>query len=266
MPTGRVRARVATTPISPGRALFSVPTRGHIRRHSADQADPLALSGADYWVPQVGSGQAISRFLRITSICRAFGQHPPGSARPECPGIAGDYRELAPDNAASGTNVGAESGSPAAYRGPDYLELIALVPAQPGVPPPPRGCRCPGAFHGAPPPLLLSTRSRSDRRRRRAMHSRSSLAERPAAPPDRHCGTAIAGPPLRGRRAIAEQPSASLSGRLLRETEGGEHSSTELTISVKVPCQECGGRGYVETVNEGPTSWRPDAGMPYLWR
>jgi DnaJ-class molecular chaperone len=33
--------------------------------------------------------------------------------------------------------------------------------------------------------------------------------------------------------------------------EGGEHSSVELTISVKVPCQECGGRGYVETVTEG---------------
>jgi DnaJ-class molecular chaperone len=32
--------------------------------------------------------------------------------------------------------------------------------------------------------------------------------------------------------------------------EGGEHSSAELTISVKVPCQECGGRGYVETVTE----------------
>ena len=30
--------------------------------------------------------------------------------------------------------------------------------------------------------------------------------------------------------------------------EGGEHSSAELTVSVKVPCQECGGRGYVETV------------------
>jgi DnaJ-class molecular chaperone len=30
--------------------------------------------------------------------------------------------------------------------------------------------------------------------------------------------------------------------------QGGEHSSAELTISVKVPCQECGGRGYVETV------------------
>ena len=32
---------------------------------------------------------------------------------------------------------------------------------------------------------------------------------------------------------------------------GGEHSSVELTVSVKVPCQECGGRGYVETVTGG---------------
>jgi DnaJ-class molecular chaperone len=32
--------------------------------------------------------------------------------------------------------------------------------------------------------------------------------------------------------------------------EGGEHSSAELTVSVKAPCQECGGRGYVETVGE----------------
>src|ERR671916_731642 len=31
---------------------------------------------------------------------------------------------------------------------------------------------------------------------------------------------------------------------------GGQHSSAELTISVKVPCQECGGRGFVETVSE----------------
>jgi hypothetical protein len=75
-----------------------------------------------------------ARRARITSICRAFGQHPPGSARPECPGIAGDYWEFAPENVASGANVGAESGSPAAYRGPGYLELIALVPAVPGVP------------------------------------------------------------------------------------------------------------------------------------
>jgi len=33
--------------------------------------------------------------------------------------------------------------------------------------------------------------------------------------------------------------------------EGGEHSSVEPTVSVKVPCQECGGRGYFETVTEG---------------
>ena len=31
---------------------------------------------------------------------------------------------------------------------------------------------------------------------------------------------------------------------------GGQHSSAELTISVKVPCQECGGRGFVETVTD----------------
>jgi hypothetical protein len=31
---------------------------------------------------------------------------------------------------------------------------------------------------------------------------------------------------------------------------GGQRSSAELTISVKVPCQECGGRGFVETVTE----------------
>jgi hypothetical protein len=33
--------------------------------------------------------------------------------------------------------------------------------------------------------------------------------------------------------------------------EGGEHSSRELTVSVKAPCQECGGRGYIETVQGG---------------
>ena len=33
--------------------------------------------------------------------------------------------------------------------------------------------------------------------------------------------------------------------------EGGERSSVELTVSVKAPCQECGGRGYVETVTGG---------------
>ena len=31
----------------------------------------------------------------------------------------------------------------------------------------------------------------------------------------------------------------------------GERSTAELTISVKAPCQECGGRGYLETVAGG---------------
>jgi DnaJ-class molecular chaperone len=30
---------------------------------------------------------------------------------------------------------------------------------------------------------------------------------------------------------------------------GRAHSSVELTVGVKAPCQECGGRGYVETVS-----------------
>jgi DnaJ-class molecular chaperone len=33
--------------------------------------------------------------------------------------------------------------------------------------------------------------------------------------------------------------------------ERGEHSSRELTVSIKAPCQECGGRGYIETVEGG---------------
>jgi RecJ-like exonuclease len=45
--------------------------------------------------------------------------------------------------------------------------------------------------------------------------------------------------PIRSERYIA------------REMVGGEHSSAELTVSVKAPCQECGGRGYVETVTAG---------------
>ena len=47
--------------------------------------------------------------------------------------------------------------------------------------------------------------------------------------------------------------------------EGGVHSSVELTVSVKVPCQECGGRGYVETVTEGGRITRDTfGGMPSL--
>jgi hypothetical protein len=47
---------------------------------------------------------------------QGFRPAPAGFGPPECPGIAGDYREFAPENPASGANVGAESGSPAAYR------------------------------------------------------------------------------------------------------------------------------------------------------
>jgi hypothetical protein len=32
---------------------------------------------------------------------------------------------------------------------------------------------------------------------------------------------------------------------------GDEHSSVELTVSVKAPCQECGGRGYLVRVTGG---------------
>ncbi len=39
--------------------------------------------------------------------------------------------------------------------------------------------------------------------------------------------------------------------------EGGEHSSRELTVSVKVPFQEFGGRGYLETVEAGHVVGHP---------
>ena len=42
-----------------------------------------------------------------------------------------------------------------------------------------------------------------------------------------------------------------ISGYIAPEMEGGEHSSRELTVSVKVPCQECGGLGYVQRVKAG---------------
>ena len=35
------------------------------------------------------------------------------------------------------------------------------------------------------------------------------------------------------------------------EMEGGEHSSREVTVSVKVPCPECGGLGYIQRVKAG---------------
>src|ERR671910_2590231 len=48
---------------------------------------------------------------------------------------------------------------------------------------------------------------------------------------------------------------------------GGQHSSAELTISVKVQCHECGGRGFVETVTEsGHIVGDPTSKWPCLWR
>jgi RecJ-like exonuclease len=38
---------------------------------------------------------------------------------------------------------------------------------------------------------------------------------------------------------------------IARDMVGGEHSAVELTVSVKAPCQECGGRGYLETIAAG---------------
>jgi Transposase DDE domain len=43
----------------------------------------------------------------------------------------------------------------------------------------------------------------------------------------------------------------ALAATLAPEMEGGEHSSREPTVSVKVPCQECGGLGYIQRVKEG---------------
>lgn len=51
----------------------------------------------------------------------------------------------------------------------------------------------------------------------------------------------------RGHERSSSRPERLDCSRM----EGSEHSSAELTISVKVPCQECGGRGYVETIGEG---------------
>jgi DnaJ-class molecular chaperone len=43
----------------------------------------------------------------------------------------------------------------------------------------------------------------------------------------------------------------ALTATFAPEMEGGEHSSRELTVSVKVPCQECGGLGYIQRVKAG---------------
>ena len=58
-----------------------------------------------------------------------------------------------------------------------------------------------------------------------------------------------AGPVLLGTRRSGR--SAPLVQALdSSEMLGGRRSSAELTISVKLPCQECGGRGFVETVTD----------------
>jgi hypothetical protein len=41
------------------------------------------------------------------------------------------------------------------------------------------------------------------------------------------------------------------------QMEGREHSSVELTVSAKVPCQGSSGRGYIETVTGGTCGPRP---------
>jgi len=52
--------------------------------------------------------------------------------------------------------------------------------------------------------------------------------------------------------ALGREPCPSpQSDYICSEMEGAEHSSRELTVSVKVPCQECGGLGYIQRVKAG---------------
>jgi len=55
-------------------------------------------------------------------------------------------------------------------------------------------------------------------------------------------------PPALGRGPCPSRPKATT---FVPEMEGAEHSSRELTVSVKVPCQECGGLGYIQRVRAG---------------
>ncbi len=48
---------------------------------------------------------------------------------------------------------------------------------------------------------------------------------------------------MRRARLKDSSPPAEQAGMT-----GSEHASVELTVSVEVPCPECGGRGYVEKV------------------
>jgi hypothetical protein len=72
------------------------------------------------------------------------------------------------------------------------------------------------------------------------------------APRDRREQDAVIGlGPGRSRQPGPAGASVAAQAVDCSEMEGGAHSSAELTVSVKVPCQECGGRGYLETVGEG---------------
>ena len=59
------------------------------------------------------------------------------------------------------------------------------------------------------------------------------------------------GPPLYG--AVGREPFRSRlkAATFAPEMEAGEHSSREVTVSVKVPCPECGGLGYIQRVKAG---------------
>jgi predicted RNA-binding Zn-ribbon protein involved in translation (DUF1610 family) len=49
----------------------------------------------------------------------------------------------------------------------------------------------------------------------------------------------------------ARARAAPESDYIAPEMEGAEHSSREVTVSVKVPCPECGGLGYIQRVKAG---------------
>ena len=56
---------------------------------------------------------------------------------------------------------------------------------------------------------------------------------------------------LRSWNAELGSHRGGLASTFALAMEGAEHSSRELTVSVKVPCQECGGLGYIQRVKAG---------------
>jgi hypothetical protein len=62
------------------------------------------------------------------AICRNFGGQPPAWSQSECPRIAGDYREFAPENAASGANTRTEAGVPAGHPRRDFPDPVHEAP------------------------------------------------------------------------------------------------------------------------------------------